>query len=84
MAALVAVVLAIAPAVWLADMLDVAGQDATTFLLRRYAASATAALAVVAIATVWRTDPWRAVLLLHRCCGSYRGIRQPFRRRPAT
>jgi hypothetical protein len=44
-------------------MLDVEGADATTFLLRRYAASATAALAVVVIATVGPTDPGRAVLL---------------------
>ena len=62
-AALAAIVLAIAPAAWLTDMLDVAGRDATTFLVRRYAASATAALAVVTIATAWRTDPGRAVLL---------------------
>lgn len=62
-AAPVAIVLAVAPAAWLADMLDAAGDDATTFLIRRYAASATAALAVVTIATAWRTDPGRAVLL---------------------
>jgi hypothetical protein len=61
-AALVAVVLVVTPAAWLADML-VAGPDATTFLLRRYAASATAALAVVTIATARHTDPKRAVLL---------------------
>ncbi len=59
----VAVLLAVAPAIWLADMLDVTGHDATTFLVRRYAASATAALAVVAIATARRTEPRRAVLL---------------------
>jgi hypothetical protein len=57
------VVLAIAPATWLADMLDVAGDDAATFLVRRYAASATAALAVVTIAIVRRTEPRKAVLL---------------------
>jgi hypothetical protein len=62
-AALVAVVLAVVPAAWLADMLDVADRDATTFLVRRYAASATVALAVVTIATAWRTDPTQAVLL---------------------
>jgi hypothetical protein len=44
-------------------MLDVAGRDATAFLVRRYAASATAALAVVAIAVLRRADPYRAVLL---------------------
>lgn len=61
-AALAAVVLATAPATWLADMLDVDGGDATTFLVRRYAASATAALAVVTVAILRRTDPRRAVL----------------------
>jgi hypothetical protein len=62
-AASVAMVLAVAPAGWLADMLGVSGHDATTFLIRRYAASATAALAVVTIAAARRTDPTRAVLL---------------------
>jgi hypothetical protein len=59
----VAVVLAVAPTGWLSDLLDVAGHDATTFLVRRYAASATAALAVVTVATTRGTDPTRAVLL---------------------
>ena len=62
-AALAAVVLAVVPTAWLADMLDVADRDAATFLVRRYAASATAALAVIAIATAWRSDARRAVLL---------------------
>jgi hypothetical protein len=62
-AALAAAVLAVAPAAWLADMLGAEGNDATTFLIRRYGASATAALAVVAIATARRADPRRAVLL---------------------
>lgn len=62
-AALAAIVLAVVPVAWLADMLDVADRDATTFLVRRYAASATAALAVVTIAMAWRIDPTRAVLL---------------------
>jgi hypothetical protein len=62
-AAMAALVLAVVPTAWLADMLDVAGRDATTFLVRRYAASATAALAVVTIATARRTDPYRAALL---------------------
>jgi hypothetical protein len=62
-AALAALVLTVVPVAWLADMLDVAGRDATTFLLRRYAASATAALAVVTIATARRTDSRRAALL---------------------
>jgi hypothetical protein len=62
-AALVAVVLATVPVAWLADMLEVADGDATAFLFRRYAASATAALAVLTIAVGRRTDPHRAVLL---------------------
>jgi hypothetical protein len=62
-AALAAMVLAVAPTAWLADMLDVGDRVATTFLVRRYAASATAALAVVTIATARHTDPTRAVLL---------------------
>jgi hypothetical protein len=63
LAAAVAVVLVSVPVAWLAEMLGVAGHDATTFLVRRYAASATAALAVVAAATVRRTDPVRAASL---------------------
>jgi hypothetical protein len=59
----VAAVLAVAPAAWLAEILGAEGHDATTFLIRRYGASATAALAVVAIATARRADPRRAVLL---------------------
>ena len=63
MAVLAGAVLAIAPVTWLEAMLAVDGQDATTFLIRRYAASATAALAVVAAGTAGRMDPRRAVLL---------------------
>src|SRR5918994_5423725 len=59
----VALVLAIAPASWLADLLDVSGEDATTFLMRRYAASATAALFVATIGTVRGASPQRTGLL---------------------
>jgi hypothetical protein len=58
-----ALVLAIVPAGWLADLLDVAGDDATAFLVRRYAASATAALLVVTASIARGADPQRAVLL---------------------
>src|SRR5687767_3421237 len=44
MASLAAVALAGVPVSWLEAMLDTAGGEATTFLVRRYAASATAAL----------------------------------------
>jgi hypothetical protein len=63
MATLAAVVLAGVPVSWLEAMLDTAGGDASTFLVRRYAASSTAALAVVTVGIVRRTDPRRAVLL---------------------
>jgi hypothetical protein len=63
MTALVAVVLASVPVTWLEGMLDTAGAEATTFLVRRYAASATAALAVVTIGIVRCADPRRAALL---------------------
>jgi hypothetical protein len=62
-AALAAAVLAVAPVAWLRDMLAASGTDAATFLVRRYAASATTALAVVAIAVAVRTDARSAVLL---------------------
>jgi len=63
MAALVAVILAGMPVTWLEDMLATAGGEAITFLVRRYAASATAALAVVTIGIIRRTEPRRAALL---------------------
>ena len=67
MAVLAAALLAAAPVAWLEDMLAAGGRDATTFLVRRYAASATAALAVAAIAVTrhagGRADGRRAVLL---------------------
>jgi hypothetical protein len=63
MAALAAVVLATVPVSWFEALLDTAGGEATTFLVRRCAASVTAALAVVAVGILRRTDPPRAVLL---------------------
>jgi hypothetical protein len=63
MTAAVALVLAIAPAGWMAELLDVASADATAFLTRRYAASATAALFVVTIAVMRGGSPRRAGLL---------------------
>jgi len=63
MAALVSVVLASVPVTWLEDMLDTAGTEATSFLVRRYAASATAALAVVTFGILRGADPRRAGLL---------------------
>jgi hypothetical protein len=62
-AAVVAAVLAVVPAGWLADMLDASGPDATTFLIRRYGASATAALAVATASIARGGDPQRAGLL---------------------
>jgi len=62
-AALVALVLAFAPADWLAGLLGVSGADATSFLVRRYAASATAALFVSTAAIARQTAPSRAALL---------------------
>jgi hypothetical protein len=59
----VALVLAIAPTTWLSDLLDVAGHDATSFLIRRYAASATAALFVATTGIVQGTSPHRVGLL---------------------
>lgn len=62
-AVLVAAVLAVAPVTWLEDMLGANGPDATTFLVRRYGVSATAALAVTATAVAIGADARRAVLL---------------------
>jgi hypothetical protein len=62
-AAGVGLFLAIAPMSWLEELLDVRGADATSFLVRRYAASATAALFVVTTAIARRTNPQRAALL---------------------
>jgi hypothetical protein len=63
MAVFAATVLATAPVTWLEDLLAASGHDATTFLVRRYAASATAALAVAAIAVARHTNARRALLL---------------------
>lgn len=63
LAALVALVLAFVPAGWLAGLLNVSGADATSFLVRRYGASATAALFVSTAAIVQKTAPARAALL---------------------
>ena len=62
-AALVALVLAFVPADWLAGLLGVSGADATTFLVQRYGASATAALFVLTAAIACQTVPSRAALL---------------------
>jgi hypothetical protein len=61
-AAGVGLFLAIAPTSWLEELLDVRGADATSFLVRRYAASATAALFMVTTAIARRTNPQRAAL----------------------
>ena len=63
LAALVALVLAFVPADWLAGLLDVSGADATSFLVQRYGASATAALFVSTAAIAQQTAPSRAALL---------------------
>jgi hypothetical protein len=61
--ALVALVLAFVPADWLAGLLGVSGVDATSFLVRRYGASATAALCVSTAAIAVQAAPSRAALL---------------------
>lgn len=65
MALFAAAVLATAPVTWLEDLLAAGDHDATTFLVRRYAASATAALAVaaIAVAVAGHTNARGAVLL---------------------
>lgn len=63
LAAFVALVLTIAPADWLAGLLNVSGADATNFLVRRYAASATVALFVATAAIARNTAPEKAALL---------------------
>src|ERR1044072_6581333 len=68
LATTVALVLAVVPATWLAEMLAVAGDDAASILVRRYADSATAALAVVTIALLRDTQPRKAFLL---CYGTW-------------
>jgi hypothetical protein len=63
LAAFVALVLAFAPADWLAGLLGGSGVDATSFLVRRYGASATAALFVSTAAIAAHVAPSRAALL---------------------
>lgn len=63
LAACVALVLAFVPADWLAGLLGVSGVDATSFLVRRYGASATAALCVSTAAIAAHAAPSRAALL---------------------
>ena len=62
-AAVVGLFLAVASAAWFEGLLDVSGADATTFLVRRYEASATVALFVVTAAIGLQANPQRAVLL---------------------
>lgn len=58
-----ALVLAFAPVGWLASLLDVSSDAVTTFLLRRYGASATAALFAVVAAVERGATARRAALL---------------------
>lgn len=62
-AGVVALILAIAPAGWLAGLLDMTDAEATTFLVRRYAASATVALFVATTGIALGATPQRAGLL---------------------
>jgi hypothetical protein len=62
-AGMVGLVLLIAPVDWLGDVLHAGEEDLTTFLVRRYAASATAGLFAFTVATVRHTEPQRAALL---------------------
>lgn len=59
----VALVLAFAPAAWLAGLIGVTDGEATGFLLRRYGASATAAIAVTSATIAMGGTPQRAALL---------------------
>jgi hypothetical protein len=59
----VALVLLLLPTGWLTGLLDLADQDATAFLVRRYAASATAALCVATAGIARGANAQRAVLL---------------------
>lgn len=70
----VALVLAIAPTSSLADLLNVAGDDATAFLVRRYAASATAALFVAITGIVRGASPHRTGLLAVAVWFSVQGL----------
>ena len=62
-ATVAAAVFMLAPVSWFGDVLEVSGDDASRFLVRRYASSATAALAVVAIGAWREIGSLRATLL---------------------
>ena len=62
LAAGIAVVLLIAPVAWFEDLLDATRADLGAFLVRRYAASATAALFVMALGTARSNRPRRVAL----------------------
>jgi hypothetical protein len=63
MGAAVALVLAVAPVAWFEDLLRLSGDDAAAFLLRRYAASATAAILVYAAGALRGSDRRKVALL---------------------
>jgi len=62
LAGAVALVFAFVPADLLADRLALAPDDAATFLVRRYAASATAAVAVTSLGIARGQEPERSAL----------------------
>lgn len=62
-AGVVALVLMVLPTGWLTGLLDIADQDATAFLVRRYAVSATAALCVATAAIARGASAQRTGLL---------------------
>jgi hypothetical protein len=70
----VALVSAFVPVDWLAGMLGVSGVDATSFLLRRYGGSATAALCVSTAAIARHAAPARAALLALSAWFSVQGL----------
>lgn len=63
LAAGVALILALVPGEVIAALLSLAPDDATTFLVRRYAASATAAMAVTSLGITRGHSPQRSALL---------------------
>jgi hypothetical protein len=62
LAGAVALVFALVPADWFAGLLALAPEDAATFLARRYAASATAAVAVTSLGIARGREPERSAL----------------------
>lgn len=62
LAAAIALIFALVPADWLAGLLSLAPDDAATFLMRRYAASATAAVAVTSLGIARGQAPERSAL----------------------